>query len=211
VDEQAPNSDHDEWLAEAIGATPEAVAAATELGDRRRAFVAEELLEAGIRGTLLLEFVMRLTGTDEAGAAALVDARIHAHASDEHKEPPPRDRRLAQNEILFRLVNEQLARRAPTEPIPEEIDLVCECSDRACSRRLTMRFGEYEWLRQNPWRFVVLPGHEAPAIEDVVERYPGHVIVEKHDETHHLVEEATNASPPHREPRDPERDKLRAK
>jgi hypothetical protein len=135
--------------------------------------VADELLEAGFRGPLLLEFVMRLTGTDEAGAASLVNRRSDSEPPGEQAETPRRDRLLAQNAILFRLLNEQIASLAPGEPVPEEVDLVCECSDRSCARRLTMPFGEYEWLRHNPWRFVVLPGHEAPAIEDVAERYPG--------------------------------------
>jgi len=54
---------------------------------------------------------------------------------------------------------------------------------------LTIPRSEYEWLRQNPWRFLVLPGHEAPAVENVVERYDGYVIVEKHVETHDQVED----------------------
>ena len=41
-----------------------------------------------------------------------------------------------------------------------------------------MSTAEYEWLRQNPRRFVVLPGHEAPAVEQVVEHFDGYVIVE---------------------------------
>ena len=48
---------------------------------------------------------------------------------------------------------------------------------------LTIAGAEYEWLRQNPRRFAVLPGHEAPSVEDVVERHERFVIVEPHPET----------------------------
>ncbi len=57
-------------------------------------------------------------------------------------------------------------------------------------KALTIEAAEYEWLRQNPLRFAVLPGHEAPAVEDVVERHSGYLIVEKHLETHSQVEAA---------------------
>ena len=103
---------------------------------------------------------------------------------------PPRDTRLAQNEISFRDANEVTAHAAGSVSPPDRIELVCECSDRACTRVLTMPFAEYEWLRQNPWRFVVLPGHEAPAVESVAEVHDGYAIVEKHSETHLQVESA---------------------
>jgi hypothetical protein len=89
VNDQAPNAAVNDWLAAATGAAPEAVAAEIELGDRRRGFVAEELLDAGFRGTLLVELVMRLTGTDEAGAAALVDARIDAQHRGRRRRASP--------------------------------------------------------------------------------------------------------------------------
>ena len=97
---------------------------------------------------------------------------------------------LAQTEIVFRDVNERLAASAGSPPA--QLDLVCECSDRSCLAVFTMPEGEYHWLRQNPLHFAVLPGHEAPAIESVVERHPAFVVVEKHAATH---EQATAADP----------------
>jgi hypothetical protein len=177
------------WLAEATGDDAGHVAAELELGERRRAFVYNELTEAGFTGRLLVDFMMRLTGLDERQARALIVAR-ELEAGPDRIEVPQRDARLAQNEIVFRQLNEQIAHSGPHEPAPEWIDLVCECSDRGCTKRLTMPFAEYEWLRQNPWRFVVLPGHEAPAIENVVELHKPYAIVEKHGETHQQVEAA---------------------
>jgi hypothetical protein len=189
VGEKTPNRDVTSWLAEATGDDPEHVRAGLELGERRRAFVVGELIEAGFTGPLLLERLMGLTGVDEAQARELI--RTHSpHAEPDPAQVPQRDWRLAQNEIRFREVNERAAHRDPLEPAPDWIELVCECSDRDCTKSLTMRFSEYEWLRQNPWHFTVLPGHEAPAIEDAVERHEAYVIVEKHAETHHLVEAA---------------------
>jgi hypothetical protein len=38
---------------------------------------------------------------------------------------------------------------------------------------------EYERIRSAPTHFVVLPGHEIPAVERVVERTGGYVVVKK--------------------------------
>jgi hypothetical protein len=177
---RSPDPEPAAWLAEATGDDPADVAAELELGARRRAFVVDELLEAGFRDRELLDFVMRLTGVDSAEAKRLVSARMRL------VEAPPgpisgRDRRLAENETLFRSVNERRFQAETADSVPEWLEIVCECADRGCRRALTLATAEYEWLRQNPSRFAVLPGHERPAVENVVERFPGYVIVEATD------------------------------
>ena len=44
-----------------------------------------------------------------------------------------------------------------------------------------MTAAEYEAIRAESTRFAVVPGHEDPEIESVIERYPGYLIVEKRD------------------------------
>ncbi len=159
----------------------EQVRAELEIGERRRVFVVDELVEAGFTGSELLDLIVRLTGLDGAGAEALIAARAELASIESPADPPPeRDRRLVQNEILFRRLNERVA---SAEAGRLELELFCECSDRECLKVLTIAVSEYEWLRQNPRRFAVLPGHEAPSVEDVVERHERFVIVEKHAET----------------------------
>jgi hypothetical protein len=179
---RSPDPEPAAWLAAATGDDPADVAAELELGARRRVFVVDELLEAGFRDRELLDFVMRLTGVDSAEANRLISARLPL------AEPPPgsvpsRDRRLAENEAKFRRVNERRFKAETADSVPEWLEIVCECADRDCRRALTLATAEYEWLRQNPSRFAVLPGHERPAVENVVERFPGYVIVEQHSET----------------------------
>jgi hypothetical protein len=65
----------DEWLAAATGTDLEQVHREREEGERRRNFVADELIEAGFTGHALLDGVMRLTGLDEAEARALIAER----------------------------------------------------------------------------------------------------------------------------------------
>jgi hypothetical protein len=179
------------WLAAQTHTDVEQVEAELEVGERRRRFVVDELVEAGFTGSELLELLMGLTGVDSARAQALIAARAELDRSESRQAAvPKRDERLAQNEILFRQVNERLASTDGGRSALLELDLVCECSDRDCLKVLTIEVAEYEWLRQNPRRFAVLPGHEAPAVEDVVERHDRFVIVEKHVETHDQVEAA---------------------
>ena len=173
------------WLAAATGMDPDEVAADLELSRWRREFVVHELVDAGYDREQAVDLVARLTGTGEHEARTLVDselARVAAAA-----ETPSRDARLAENEIRFRGLNEVTAHLLPRDDADAEIELLCECSDSACSRLLTMARSEYEWLRQDPLRFVLLPGHDAPAIEDVVERHETYEIVEKHAATHRQV------------------------
>jgi hypothetical protein len=182
------------WLAAATDGDLARVETELAEGERRRAFVVDELLEAGFTGHALLDLVLRLTGVGPAEAEALIAARERL-VDRERVETPKRDRRLAENEMLFRAANERVSRLSGSDPPSVELDVICECADRGCLKLLTIERSEYEWLRQNPWRFVVLPGHEAPAVEDVVERHRGYLIVEKHVETHDQVEAEVRSRP----------------
>lgn len=90
-------------------------------------------------------------------------------------------RRLAAREVTFRLLNE---RSAPAEFEDEEKQggapgFVCECARDRCVEDLEMTLAEWKSVRERPNCFVVAPGHEITAIEDVVERRPSCVVVKK--------------------------------
>jgi hypothetical protein len=89
------------------------------------------------------------------------------------------EERAARNEALFREVNEQV--RAVSGQFgspPEQTAFVCECSNDGCVERIRVPVTVYESVRQNPRRFLLVPGH-ANEFERVVERANGYVIVEK--------------------------------
>jgi hypothetical protein len=65
-----------DWLAGVTGTPPERVAEELDVGERRRAFVVEELLDAGLAGAELLDAVVRLTGLDEEQSRELVREHI---------------------------------------------------------------------------------------------------------------------------------------
>jgi hypothetical protein len=96
-----------------------------------------------------------------------------------------RDERLAGNEALFREVNERVAevaeRFVADDTGGSRYDFNCECGDRACAEQIALTMAEYEAVRAEATRFAVVPGHEVPDIERVVERYPTYLVVEKQD------------------------------
>lgn len=87
-------------------------------------------------------------------------------------------RRLTHNEELFRQVNEA-REQANADAGGDELSFVCECSDRECTGRIAMTAAEFEAVRNSPRRFVVLPGHEIPELERIVEDRGAFEVVEK--------------------------------
>ncbi len=93
-----------------------------------------------------------------------------------------REAKLAETEVLFREVNEEIAAAAERLEA-DEVSFVCECSDPSCTHRITAGLAEYERVRANPTHFLLAPGHEAAVLEKVVKRRPGYWIVEKVEST----------------------------
>ncbi len=98
-----------------------------------------------------------------------------------------RRRRLATNETVFRRVNEGIERgQWPGEE--RQVGFRCECARLGCNSLIELTVAEYEHVRANPRRFVMIADHEVPAIESVVERGERYVVVEKRDEAGELAE-----------------------
>jgi len=91
-------------------------------------------------------------------------------------------RRLASNEAVFRKVNEGIERGQWPGEEGRRIGFRCECARLGCNLLLELTLTEYEHVRADPTRFVMISGHEIPTVETVVEHMPGYVIVEKRDE-----------------------------
>lgn len=102
----------------------------------------------------------------------------------------------ARNEVLFREVNERVDEVAKGLAYTEEAALltefVCECCRQDCLQKVELTLAQYESVRSNPKRFVVLPGHERTEVERIIERLPGFFVVEKLD---HAAEVAIDNDP----------------
>ena len=99
-----------------------------------------------------------------------------------------RARKLALNEAFFRDVNERIneqAQRSGDERHPFEY--LCECSNSDCTFRVALTPDEYEHVRTNGEWFAVVPEHQLPEIEDVVERHEDYWIVSKRGDTGRFV------------------------
>ena len=97
-----------------------------------------------------------------------------------------RERRLGLNEAVFREVNERISEvnetfgsSVPSEWSTGELDLICECDDTSCVERISMPVAAYEQVRADPRQFVIVPGHEDHAVEDVVARENTYNVVRK--------------------------------
>jgi hypothetical protein len=91
--------------------------------------------------------------------------------------------RIAANEDRFREVNEELAagrRHLPEQP--ELLEFVCECGHEDCALTVPVSLEEYWAVRADRRLFVVVPGHEIPEAETVVDRTERYVVVRKPDD-----------------------------
>ena len=108
-----------------------------------------------------------------------------------------RERRMAQNEALFREVNERVEDIA-VELGDEEggYEYFCECANKDCTFRVVLSVEEYESVRNDPKQFVVLPDHFTPEIEEVVLRSDEYWEVRKSGEAGEYVEQLDPRSRP---------------
>jgi hypothetical protein len=95
-----------------------------------------------------------------------------------------RDVKAAQNQSLFREVNERLkevGERVESNSYAE--DAICECADEECSERISLSVEEYEQVRAHSTWSVVLASdeHVFPDVERVVDKQDRYWVVEKLD------------------------------
>jgi hypothetical protein len=98
-----------------------------------------------------------------------------------------REERLAANEAMFREANERMI-AWPENRAWARLNVLCECGDRDCRERVSLTGAEYEAVRADSARFVVLPGHTFPEVERVVQEGTGFVVVGKNDDVRPVVE-----------------------
>jgi hypothetical protein len=97
----------------------------------------------------------------------------------------PRDPR-ERNEALFREINERIE-DVGTALAPDDVPMLflCECDDKECVEKVSATRAEYEAIRAVATHFVVLPGHEDPGVEHVVQKTERFLVVEKEGEAAH--------------------------
>jgi hypothetical protein len=91
-----------------------------------------------------------------------------------------REVRAAQNELVFRAVNERIAKMTDRFRAQlSDIDIVCECADTACVGAIRIDASKFAEIERAEGTFLVLPGHEDQSVEQVVEHRASYVVVWK--------------------------------
>ena len=101
-----------------------------------------------------------------------------------------RDERIARNEALLREVNDRIhdvGGRFQVLAGNGELGFRCECGRPECDAFVQLTVSDYERVRSDNDRFVVVPGHEDAAIERIVERSTGYLVVDKRPEAEPFV------------------------
>jgi hypothetical protein len=88
-------------------------------------------------------------------------------------------RRVAKQEINGRRVNEAIERGRMADRT--DAAFVCECGRVGCNATLSLSLHEYEAVRTSFDRFFLVPGHELPPVDRIVERHDGYFVVIKAD------------------------------
>ena len=105
-----------------------------------------------------------------------------------------RARRIGDNEALFRAVNEQVEelQRGMAAVSDDRMHIVCECGNLDCVERIVVPLGRYEEIRSDSTLFFIVPGHDKPDVEDVVEDEDAFQVVRKKDGGPAALAEATD-------------------
>lgn len=88
-----------------------------------------------------------------------------------------RTRRVAENESLFRQVNEHVVAggRRPAE----NFEIICECEDTSWMDHIRVTTEAYQHARSGPTDFLLKPGHAKPEFEAVIESHEDYELVRK--------------------------------
>ena len=97
-----------------------------------------------------------------------------------------RARRVAENEILFRQVNERVRSIAGASPAGT-VEIICECGQTSCMDRIRVTAESYERTRSAPADFLLKPGHDKQEFEKVIETHEEFVLVRKVGEAGELA------------------------
>jgi hypothetical protein len=90
-----------------------------------------------------------------------------------------RELRAAQNQMLFRSVNDRIREVGELSGSPPELEFACECADDTCIEKIRLSKLQFLAIESEENRFIVLRGHEVPEVEDIVAERDGFLIVSK--------------------------------
>lgn len=84
-------------------------------------------------------------------------------------------RKAIANEVIYRELNQELELLAGSAVLL----ICCECGEINCSVPFEVDRVIFDHVRMNPLRFILVPGHEDPELEDIIEKHTHFNIVSK--------------------------------
>jgi hypothetical protein len=103
-----------------------------------------------------------------------------------------REARIAKNEAIIREINEGIEGAKASRTPEGDAPMMCECGDLDCELLIAITVSEYEDVRQNGRRFIVVKDHVIPDVERVVAETERFTVVEKREGTSAEVAQALN-------------------
>jgi hypothetical protein len=110
--------------------------------------------------------------------------------------PTAREERIANNEAIFRVGNERMAEWPERHADRSTERYLCECADATCREKVELTYSQYEYVRSNSRWFVVVPGHEVPDLETVIDEHDAWNVIEKDPEVTDIAEATDPRSEP---------------
>ena len=96
--------------------------------------------------------------------------------------------RAARNEEVFRGVNARIEEGAEKHAVSAPLPFHCECGRSFCLETIEIPPARYAAAVRERYHFVVIPGHEEPQIERIVEREQAFLVVEKIGEAREQID-----------------------
>src|SRR4051794_6147153 len=100
----------------------------------------------------------------------------------------------ARNQNMFREVNEAISELGGGFGLGlaggDPMQVMCECGRPECVERIEVTREEYEHIRSDGTRFLLVAGHEVGTVEHIVERTATYVVAENHGDSERIARDA---------------------
>src|SRR5262245_43513105 len=103
-----------------------------------------------------------------------------------------REERVAKNEASAREINERIEESYDSHRLDTYTNMVCECGLADCDVFLRITKAEYEDVRSDPRRFVIVGQHLIADVEDVISETERFIVVQKREGAPAEVAERTD-------------------
>jgi hypothetical protein len=135
--------------------------------------VAFDLLRVGARSAQLKVHALAASVLASRETPQEIVRAVARHRELIERVPPAE--RMRQTELFFRALNEEIFKAGGMTAA----DVVCECANPLCTERMLVPAPTLHALHADPKLFVVLPGHQIPDLERVVDEIDGYLVVQK--------------------------------